>query len=111
VQHGWLGLDASDLSASSPPGSSAANAARTTSTGAARGALVDTVQAGGAAAQAGIRVGDSIVDIDGRAVRSLADLRTRLYAEPPGATVTVTYTRGGIPSTVGVELAGASPTS
>jgi S1-C subfamily serine protease len=117
VQHGWLGVDASDLTASSPPGASTAstastaNTARTTSTGTARGALVDTVQAGGAAAQAGIRVGDSIVDIDGRSVRSLADLRTRLYAEPPGATVTVTYTRGGIPSTVGVELTGASPTS
>ncbi|MGA8370803.1 MAG: PDZ domain-containing protein [Acidimicrobiales bacterium] len=115
VQHGWLGVDASDLR-SSPPGArtastaSTASTARTTSTGTARGALVDTVQAGGAAAQAGIRVGDSIVDIDGRSVRSLADLRTRLYAEPPGAAVTVTYTRGGIPSTVGVELTGASPT-
>jgi S1-C subfamily serine protease len=76
--------------------------------------LVDTVQPNGAAAQAGIQVGDSIVDIDGRPVRSLADLRTRLYADPPGATVTVTYDRNGTTATVGVELtaaqAGASPT-
>jgi S1-C subfamily serine protease len=76
--------------------------------------VVDTVQPGGAAAQAGIRVGDSIVDIDGRTVRSLADLRTRLYADPPGASLTVTYHRNGATATVGVELTGtqaaASPT-
>jgi S1-C subfamily serine protease len=109
VQHGWLGVNASDLTAStSSPGASTAT---TGTSGTSRGALVDTVQIGGAAAQAGIQVGDSIVDIDGRPVRSLADLRTRLYAEPPGADLTVTYTRGGTPSTVGVQLAGASPAS
>jgi putative serine protease PepD len=102
VQHGWLGVDASDLTApSSPPGAS------TISTSATGGALVDTVQPGGAAARAGIQVGDSIVDIDRKPVRSLADLRTRLYAEPPGATITVTYDRNGAESTVGVELVGA----
>jgi serine protease Do len=77
--------------------------------------LVDTVQPDGAAARAGIQVGDSIVDIDGRPVRSLADLRTRLYADPPGSTLTVTYDRNGATATVGVELTGtqaaASPTS
>ena len=113
VRHGWLGVDASDLSAStSPPGATTASTASTAATG---GALVDTVQPGGAAARAGIQVGDSIVDIDGRPVRSLADLRTRLYADPPGATLTVTYDRNGATATVGVELTGtqaaASPTS
>lgn len=102
VQHGWLGVDASDLStSSSPPGTS------TASTAATGGALVDTVQPDGAAARAGIQVGDSIVDIDGRPVRSLADLRTRLYADPPGSTVTVTYHHNGTTATVGVELTGA----
>lgn len=102
VHHGWLGVDASDLSAStSPPG------AITASTAATGGALVDTVQPDGAAARAGIQVGDSIVDIAGRPVRSLADLRTRLYAEPPGTTTTVTYDRNGVTATVGVELTGA----
>jgi len=110
VRHGWLGVDASDVSApSSPPG------ATTTSTAATGGALVDTVQPDGAAARAGIQVGDSIVAIDGRPVRSLADLRTRLYADPPGSTLTVTYDRNGATATVGVELTGtqaaASPTS
>jgi S1-C subfamily serine protease len=101
VQHGWLGVDASDLTApSSPLGTSTISTSAT-------GALVDTVQPGGAAARAGIQVGDSIVDIDGKPVRSLADLRTRLYAEPPGATITVTYDRNGAASTVGVELVGA----
>jgi S1-C subfamily serine protease len=102
VQHGWLGVDASDVTTStSSPGTSTATTAAT------GGAKVETVQPDGAAARAGIRVGDSIVDIDGRPVRSLAELRTRLYAEPPGATVTVTYQRNGTASTVGVELIGA----
>jgi S1-C subfamily serine protease len=102
VQHGWLGIDVSNVTASSsPPGTSTASTAPT------GGALVDTVQPGGAADRAGIRVGDSIVDIDGRPVRSLADLRTRLYAEPPGTAPTVTYVRSGTTSTVGVKLAGA----
>ncbi|HEX4245268.1 MAG TPA: PDZ domain-containing protein [Acidimicrobiales bacterium] len=107
VKHGWLGVDASDVTtSSSSPGTSTATTAAT------GGAKVETVQPDGAAARAGIRVGDSIVDIDGRPVRSLAELRTRLYAEPPGATVTVTYERNGTASTVGVELVGAaaSPT-
>jgi S1-C subfamily serine protease len=104
VQHGWLGVDASDLSPTSPTSPPGAATASTASTG---GALVDTVQPGGAAARAGIQVGDSIVDIDGRPVRSLADLRTRLYAEPPGVTVTVTYDRNHTTATVGVELTGA----
>ncbi|HWF22501.1 MAG TPA: PDZ domain-containing protein [Acidimicrobiales bacterium] len=113
VRHGWLGVDASDLSAStSAPGATTATTATTAATG---GALVDTVQPDGAAARAGIQVGDSIVDIDGRPVRSLADLRTRLYADPPGSTLTVTYDRNGATATVGVELTGtqaaASPTS
>jgi S1-C subfamily serine protease len=102
VQHGWLGVDASDLSTPTSPAG-----ATTASTAATGGALVDTVQPDGAAARAGIQVGDSIVDIDGRSVRSLADLRTRLYAEPPGAAVTVTYDRNGATDTVGVELTGA----
>jgi serine protease Do len=102
VQHGWLGVDVSNVTASSsPPGTSTASTAPT------GGALVDTVQPGGAADRAGIRVGDSIVDIDGRPVRSLADLRTRLYAEAPGTALTVTYDRSGTKSTVGVLLAGA----
>jgi S1-C subfamily serine protease len=113
VRHGWLGVDASDLSTStSAPGATTATTATTAATG---GALVDTVQPDGAAARAGIQVGDSIVDIDGRPVRSLADLRTRLYADPPGSTLTVTYDRNGATATVGVELTGtqaaASPTS
>jgi putative serine protease PepD len=102
VQHGWLGVDVSNVTASSsPPGTSTASTAPT------GGALVDTVLPGGAADRAGIRVGDSIVDIDGRPVRSLADLRTRLYAEAPGTALTVTYDRSGTKSTVGVLLAGA----
>jgi serine protease Do len=109
VQHGWLGVDASDRSAPSSPAPSSPPGTSTISTSPTGGALVDTVQPGGAAARAGIRVGDSIVDIDGKPVRSLADLRTRLYAEPPGATLTVTYDRNGSASTVGVELIGAQP--
>ena len=40
--------------------------------------------AGGAAAQAGLQPGDVIVAVDGQAVRSVAELATRLYGDPPG---------------------------
>ncbi len=92
VQHGWLGIDASDVQTSA-----------STSGG---GARVDSVQAGGAAAQSGIEVGDSIIDINSQPIRSLADLRTRLYAEPPGSIVAVTYDRNGTDVTVDAQLTG-----
>ena len=80
VDHGALGLgvtDASDVA------------------GVGAGALVESVTTGGAAAQAGLRVGDMVVGVDGNDVRSVAELTTRLYAEPPGSALRFTVVRGG----------------
>jgi S1-C subfamily serine protease len=87
VDRGWLGVDASD--ATQAPG----------------GAVLQTVDPSGAAARGGLAVGDTIVAVDGGAVHSVAELRTRLYAEPPGTTVPVTYLRNGVAGTTTVELA------
>ena len=51
--------------------------------------------AGGAAQQAGLEPGDRIVAVDGATVRSVAELATRLYGDPPGAELRVTVARGG----------------
>ncbi len=88
VNSGWLGVEASDA------------------TQGAGGAVLDTVDRPGPAAQAGLAVGDTVVAIDGGAVHSVAELRTRLYAEPPGTAVPVTFVRDGVQATTTAVLTG-----
>lgn len=59
------------------------------------GALIEDVAAGGSAAQAGLQPGDRIVAVDGATVRSVAELETRLYADPPGTELPLTVVRSG----------------
>ena len=59
------------------------------------GAVVRSVAAGGSADQAGLRPGDRIIAVDAGEVRSVAELTTRLYAEPPGSELSVRFVRGG----------------
>ena len=60
-----------------------------------RGALVQSVEPGSPAASAGIQADDVIVDYDGGAVQSVAQL-TRMVGETPGGrTVGITIMRGG----------------
>jgi S1-C subfamily serine protease len=87
VERGWLGIEASDIDGTT--------GATVTGDGPADGATLDAVDAQGAAAQAGLQIGDVIVGIDGGAVHSTAELRTRLYADLPGTTVAVAVERGG----------------
>jgi S1-C subfamily serine protease len=58
------------------------------------GAVVDAVTSGGAAARAGLRPGDVVEAVDGRSVRSVAELATRLYGDSPGTDLVVTVHRG-----------------
>jgi len=88
VDSGWLGVEAGDV------------------TQGAGGAVLDTVDPAGPAAQAGLRVGDTVVAVDGGAVHSVAELRTRLYAEPPGTAVPVTFVRDGVQATTTAVLTG-----
>jgi len=80
VAHGALGLGAIDAPVVAGVGG---------------GAEVEAVTSGGAAAQAGLRVGDVVVGVDGQVVRTVAELSTRLYAQPPGAELRLAVVRAG----------------
>jgi glutaredoxin-like YruB-family protein len=64
-------------------------------TAAAQGAYVGRVSPGGAAAQAGLRVGDVIVALGGRPVRSDVHLSQLLAGVQPGQRLAVTVLRDG----------------
>jgi hypothetical protein len=61
------------------------------------GMTVMDLAAHGPAEEAGLKVGDMIIAIDGTAVltRSLSDVRRSLKIAPVGHAITVTYSRGG----------------
>jgi len=93
VRHGSLGVQATDAqpivvtattSVGKPVGESVGSGAR----------LV-AVKSDGPASYVGLAVGDVITAVDGAPVHSLAELETRLYADAPGDSVTITYVRDG----------------
>lgn len=71
---------------------------------AASGAQVTAVQAGGAAAQAGLRAGDVVTKIGDSPISSYADLMAQVLTHKPGETVPVTVSSGGQSRTVQVKL-------
>jgi len=81
MNHGWFGVTTSDHLST--------NAAAVPD-----GATLVSIDAGSPAAGGGLQPGDVITRIDGEVVRSEADLRTRLYADPPGTTLAVDFERG-----------------
>ena len=99
VQHGWLGLDSTTAS---PPKPTPRGTLVTSSTG--NGAPVTYVENGSPAASAGLAAGDLIVGVDGDSVHSTAELRSMLYAEPPGSWVSITFERGGTTQTTSAVL-------
>lgn len=68
------------------------------------GALIADVQPGGPADKAGLKAGDVIVQVDGKAVNNVQDLSDILLSKKPGDTVTVQYYRGTQQQTVKVTL-------
>jgi serine protease Do len=117
VQHGWLDVEGEDAPTRSLPTTSTSTAgassvpASTTTTAvvgrATRGALVLKVAPNGASAHV-LRAGDVILGVDGAPVRSMAELRSRLYVLKPGTRVKLEISRGGATATVAVDLS-ASP--
>lgn len=94
VHHGWLGLVGRN--AQSDRTTTTSTGADTTSTVAtvpASGAEVVDVAPGGAASHL-LDPGDVIVALDGQPVRTMAELRARLYVLPPDSRATVTAMRG-----------------
>jgi serine protease DegS len=101
VDHGSMGIETSNAG----PSTAASRGAVVTSTPTSDGALVDFIDTGGPAALAGLRPGDIITGIDGYAVHSTAELRSRLYPDPPGTNLAVSFDRGSIRATVPLVLA------
>lgn len=68
------------------------------------GHLVDSVEADGPAAAAGLAAGDVIVAIDGQAINRQTSLLDLLMEREPGDTVTLTVERDGAEQTIQVVL-------
>jgi S1-C subfamily serine protease len=72
--------------------------------GARSGVTIQDIQRGGPAANAGLRNGDSITTIDGRAVSSIEQVQAIITARGPGQTVLIKVRRGGHTRTIPVVL-------
>ena len=70
----------------------------------ASGALVQSVNPGGPADQAGVQPGDVIVAYDGEPVEDTRDVQSRVVATPPGTTVPLDVVRDGGPLTLDVTI-------
>jgi S1-C subfamily serine protease len=68
------------------------------------GVLIVNVTPGGPAAQAGLKAGDIIVQLDGKAVNDVSGLGAILLSKKPGDTVSVQVYRGNQQQTVNVRL-------
>lgn len=73
------------------------------------GALVAAVGARPPAEAAGLKPGDVIVEIDGKAVHSSSDLRNAVGLVPQGTSLDLSYVRDGDTTRVEIEVASAAP--
>jgi S1-C subfamily serine protease len=69
------------------------------------GVLLSGVMPGTPAEAAGLRAGDLLVEMDGRAIDTIQDFQAALADRSPGDRVVVRYVRGGETITVEVTLA------
>ena len=73
------------------------------------GVEIKTVQKGSGADNAGLKVGDILLGIDGVPIHNQIDFSRAIYRLVPGASVLVSYQRNGVPTsvlvTVGSQLA------
>jgi serine protease Do len=70
-----------------------------------QGVLVTSVEKDGPAAKAGLKAGDVILEVDGKAIRDGDDLRTKVGDTEGGTAVTVKVQRDGRPLDLQVTLA------
>jgi len=75
-----------------------------------RGAFVSQVMANSSAAKAGIKAGDVITTINGKAISSFAALRAEVGSMPVGSKITLGLLRDGKPVSVNLELQQSSQT-
>jgi putative serine protease PepD len=103
VDQGWLGIQTSN--ASSPTSTPSTGTVVTSVSSSTPGAVLDAIDSGSPAAAAGLAPGDVITGIDGDQVHSVAELRARIYPDPPGTDVAITFDRAGSTQTASVVLA------
>ncbi len=70
----------------------------------ARGAIVADAQAGSPAAKAGLKTGDVILAVNGKAIRDSRDLARTIAGYEPGSKVALEVNRAGTKMTLQVEL-------
>jgi S1-C subfamily serine protease len=90
----FVGISTRQVAVSGPPAAELG--------GREKGLLVMSVEPGSAAADAGLLVGDILVDIAGRAIEDAPDLRAALGAEAIGAELEFRVVRGGVLTAVTV---------
>lgn len=95
VKRGLLGIKGSEMTA---------DMAKAFNTDAQRGAFVSEVLPKSAAAKAGIKAGDILVSVDGKSIRSFAELRAKVGTTAPGKTIKVGLLRNGQAQEVAVTL-------
>jgi len=95
VRAPWLGIAVSDVGGPRYAGSPIAEGAL----------LVEQLHSGGDADKAGLQKDDIILELDGRSVRSRADLNLRLASAKPGDTVELSGLRGGQPFQASITTA------
>jgi serine protease Do len=59
-----------------------------------QGVLIDGVRPGGAAAKAGVQQGDVVLEVDGKPVRNVVELKSLIGETPPGTRVDLLVVRG-----------------
>ena len=102
VKRGQLGIRGTEMTA---------EMAKAFNVEAQRGAFVNEVLPGSAAAKAGIKAGDIITTLDGKAIDSFAALRVKIGTTAPGNEVKVGLLRDGKPQTLTVKLDTSSQTA
>jgi S1-C subfamily serine protease len=101
VEPGWLGVETTDAD----PTTLTPSGTVVTSASATDGARLVAVDDDSPAAYAGLDPGDIITGVDGHQVHSTAELRSRIYADPAGTDLAITFERGGATMTTWVVLA------
>jgi serine protease Do len=91
VRRGWLGVAGREMTAA--PGQAVRN-----------GALISSVHERTPAAKAGLRDGDVVVSVDGKAVDDFDDLRGRVGEHPPGDEIRLEVERDGKKKTLRATL-------
>ncbi|OSN04511.1 serine endoprotease DegQ [Lonsdalea iberica] len=95
VKRGLLGIKGSEMTS---------EMAKAFKVDAQRGAFVSEVLPKSAAAKAGIKAGDVLVSLDGKAINSFAELRAKVGTTAPGKTVKIGLIRDGKQQEVSVVL-------